>query len=339
MVLSELTAIPGVSGNERKIREKIISEAREYAHEVKTDKIGNVYAYKKGTAGSGAPVLLCAHMDEVGFIVKGVRDDGLIAYEPVGSMSSIDARIVVSKPVKVGENAVNGIIGAKAIHLQSPDERTQPLTHDKLFIDIGAKDKQSAEKLIKPGDFAAFDEACEEFGDGLVKSKALDDRVGVYNLLRILQNEYPVDVVCAFTVQEECGLFGARVAARQYNADTVIVLEGTSANDIGDVPEHFRVCSLNEGVAISFMDNSSIANVPLRSKLISVAEASGIRWQHKAYVAGGNDAGALQTIGGARAVCVLSVPCRYIHSPVSVAAFSDIDAQFALADAFLKSCN
>lgn len=329
--LKTLTAIPGVSGNEGKIRAKIIEEAKARGAEVRADRLGNVFAFKKG-AGKGH-ILIAAHMDEVGFIVRGIRDDGLIAYSPVGA---VDSRVVVSKPVRIGENSLPGVIGAKAIHLQSAEERGRVLSHGDMYIDIGAKDKQSAEKLVSPGDYVNFEESYVEFGAGLIKAKSLDDRVGVYNLLRLLENDYAPSITCAFTVQEEVGLIGARVAGRQVEADAAIVLEGTSANDIGGVPEHEQVCALTKGVAISFMDHSSIANFPLREALIKTAEAAGIKWQHKTYVSGGNDAGALQTARGALPVCVLSVPCRYIHSPVSVAAIEDINAQFALPDAYLR---
>ena len=335
MVLKEMALTRGVSGDEGCIRRFILEKIGDLADDVRVDRIGNILATRRARQKpNGRHALIGAHMDEVGLIVTGINDNGLLSYEPVGG---IDSRVVVSKRVRVGENALPGVIGAKAIHLQSAEERTQVLKHDKLFIDIGAKDKAAAEKLVSPGDYASFDSQWVEFGDGLVKCKALDDRVGCMTLLSALEGDYPCDLTCAFTVQEEIGLRGARVAGHQVDVDCAIALEGTTANDLGDVPEALRVCDVGKGVAISFMDNSSIAHPGLTHALRSLAEAHGIPWQVKRFVAGGNDAGAFQTARGAVPTAVLSVPCRYIHSPSSVASFKDIEAQYRLVDAFLQN--
>ena len=333
MELKTLTTLNGVSGDEGRVREVILDAARALCDEVKVDRPGNVLAYQKGTQG-GAHALVAAHMDEVGLIVLGVRDDGLLIYETVGG---IDARIMVSKRVRVGDRQIPGVIGCKAIHLQTAEERKKPLTHKQLYVDIGAKDKAAAEKLVSPGDYIAFDSEYIEFGEGFVKHKALDDRVGCYNLLRLMQRRYPCDVTYAFTVQEEVGLRGATVVARQVSATCALVLEATTANDLGDVDDHFKVCIPGKGVAISFMDTASIAHPGMHRALRQLAEDGGIAWQLKQYIAGGNDAGALQRSAGALPVCTISVPCRNIHSPANVAKYSDIDAQYHLAEAFLAA--
>ncbi len=335
MVLKELTQIRGVTGNEGAIRQYVIERAKATGAEVRVDRIGNVFAAKKGKANQDRRHLLfCAHMDEIGLIIVGIEDTGLLAYTPVGG---IDARVMVSKRVLIGDGAVPGVIGAKAIHLQTPEERQRPLSHDQLFIDIGAKDKADAEKLVSPGDYACPDSDYVEFGDGFVKAKALDDRAGCYNLLRILEGEYENDVTCAFVVQEEIGLHGSMVAAHQVQPDCAIVLEATAANDVGDVEPHFQVANPGQGVAISFMDNASIAHRGLFQALRDLAQEKQIPWQVKRYVSGGNDAGALQSAGGAVRTCVLSVPTRYIHSHSNVASLNDIEAQYQLAKAFAAS--
>jgi len=334
MELRELTALRGISGDEGEVRGAIVGQLRKLGVEYKVDRIGNVIAFKEGTGAWRKRALLAAHMDEIGLIALCVNDNGLISFQPVGG---VDARVLVSKRVLVGKAAVPGVIGAKAIHLQTPEERKQVLRHDQLYIDIGAKDRASAEKLVSPGDFASLDSAYVEFGDGFVKAKALDDRVSCYNLLRLLEGAYPCDLYCAFTVQEEVGLRGAKVVGRNVEADCALALEGTAANDLGDVPEHLRVCRAGKGVAISFMDNASLAHTGLNRALRDLAERHGIAWQVKSGISGGNDAGAIQTARGATATCVLSVPCRYIHSPSSVAKLSDIEAQYALVEAFLQS--
>ncbi len=334
MVLKDLCALRGVAGCEGPVREFILERAKTCADDVRVDRMGNVIATKYAKVKSDVTVLLDAHMDEVGMIIIGINDNGLLSYATVGG---IDPRVVVSKRVFVGADAVPGVIGAKAIHLQSPEDRARVLGHKDLYIDIGAKDKAAAERLVKPGDYVAFDGEWIEFGEGYVKSKALDDRIGCAIMLRVLENEYPVNVVCAFVVQEECGLRGARVARYNVDCDLALALEGTTANDLGMTDQHLKVCECGKGVAISFMDRASISNVKLFEALTSTAVTNKIAWQLKKYISGGNDAGALQTRKGPIPTGVLSVPCRYIHSPSSVANLADVEAQYALVDAFLKS--
>ena len=334
MVLKELTQLNGVSGDESAVRSYILDKLNALGVGVRVDRIGNIIATKAGRADAPRHVLFAAHMDEIGMIVTGIEDTGLLCYDTVGGIHS---KVMVSKRVLIGKDAVPGIIGAKAIHLQTPADRKALLPHKQLFIDIGAKDKADAEKLVSPGDYVYLDSPYETFGDGMVMSKALDDRIGCYNLLRILEDSYEDTVTCAFTVREEIGTHGARVLAHQIQPDCAIVLEATAANDLGDVDEHLRVCTLGNGVAISFMDNASIAHPGLNLALRNVGDAENIPWQVKTFVSGGNDAGALQSGGGPVRVCVLSVPCRYIHSHSNVCALSDIEAQYQLARAFAKS--
>ena len=170
----------------------------------------------------------------------------------------------------------------------------------------------------------------------MVKTKALDDRVGCTTMLALLEEEYPCDLTCVFTVQEEPGLRGAMTAAWSVqDADCAIALEGTAANDLGCVDGHLMVCQVGHGVAISPKDMSSIPNRQLYQALQAIGTEDGVRWQYKRYVSGANDAAPLQIRAGAKATCVLSVPCRYIHSPSSVTSFADVEAQFLLAHRFL----
>lgn len=334
MVLKDLCAIRGVSGDEQRVREYIRAHVEKYATQVRVDRIGNLIVYKKGTGESKRHIAIVAHMDEVGMIVRGINENGLISYAPCGG---IDPRVVISKPVRIGENEVPGVIGAKAIHLQSAAERATVLGHRDLYIDIGAKDKGAAEALVDPGDYISFDSKWVEFGDGMVKSRALDDRVGCMVMMSILEGEYPCDITCVFTVQEEIGTRGAMAASFNVESDAALILEGTSANDLACAETHKQVCCVKKGVAISFMDRASLGNVRLYKQLRQTAIDNAIPWQIKNFVAGGNDGGPFEKNAGARAVCVLSVPCRYIHSPSSVAAFADIEAQYRLVDAFLTA--
>ena len=334
MLLKELTAARGVSGNENEIRALLKKLCEERGVSCTVDRMGNLIATREGGDASAPHILLAAHMDEVGLIVTGVRDDGLLRYRPVGG---IDPRVLVSKCVLCGDAQVPGVIGAKAIHLQTPADRDRVLGHDSLYVDIGATSKAEAEKLCPPGTYIVFDSPLENFGDGLCVSRALDDRVGCLTLLRALDHGYRGKLTCAFTTQEEVGLRGATVLGHYMDNDLALVLEGTAANDLGDVPFEKQVCCVGQGVAISYIDNASIAHFGLLDAVEAIAVETGIPYQLKRAISGGNDAGPLQRGAGAKPTTVLSVPCRYIHSPSSVAAEKDIQAQSDLVNAFLDA--
>lgn len=332
LLLKELTAARGVSGNEHDIRALLQRLSEERGAACRVDRLGNLIATKDGGNGAAPHVLLAAHMDEVGMIVRGIQEDGLLRYQPVGG---IDPRVMVSKRVLCGDKMVPGVIGSKAIHLQSAGDRDKVLDHSNLYIDIGAKSKAEAEKLCPPGTYVVFDSPLEKFGEGMVVSRALDDRVGCLGLLRALENGYAGKLTCAFTVQEEVGLRGATVLGQSLPYDLAIVLEGTAANDLGDVDVQLQVCNVGQGVALSHIDRASIAHPKLRALIESVATEKKIPCQPKRFVSGGNDAGPLQHGAGAKPTAVLSAPCRYIHSPASVAAEADIKAQGDLVCAVL----
>jgi len=332
MELKTLCELNGASGQEGAVRKAILEAARPLCDDIRIDRMGNVIAFKKGRTG-GRHLLFSAHMDEVGFIILDATEEGLLVFRPVGG---IDPRVTVSKYVVVGEKKWKGVIGALAIHLQSAEDRKRVLDYDGLYIDIGAKTRDEALADCPPGSYAYFDSCYQEFGDGCAVSKALDDRVGCYNLLRLLENTYDADVTCAFVTQEEVGLRGAAGAAFAAQADTVLVLEGTTAGDMGDVEKVRRVCEPGKGVAISFMDHASIAHRGLYGELMALAQKRGIAHQVKRGATGGNDAGAYQRSKQGVRTCVLSVPCRYIHGPSSVVKLSDVEAQYDLARAYAE---
>ncbi len=333
MDLKTLCELNGTSGDEQAVRRAILEAAKMTGANVKIDRMGNVVAFKKGSAPAGKPhVCLSAHMDEVGFIVIGATDEGLLAFKPVGG---IDPRVVVSKHVKVG--GLDGVIGALAIHLQTKEQRAHVLPFSELYIDIGAKTKDEALEKAPPATYVYFESSYLPFGQGFVTAKALDDRVGCYNLLRLLDGDYACDVTCAFVTQEEVGLRGATGAAYLIDPDVALVLEGTAAGDMSDVPASRHVCDAGKGVAVSFMDNASIADQTLYQAMLKTALKENIPCQVKRGVTGGNDAGAYQRAKAGARTLVLSVPCRYIHGPSSVCALSDVEAQYELAKAYLMS--
>ncbi|MCL2545028.1 MAG: M20/M25/M40 family metallo-hydrolase [Clostridia bacterium] len=333
-LLKELTGLRGVSGDEGAVRDALRTIVAPLCDEVLADTMGNLIATRDGGDGTKPHVMLAAHMDEVGFIVMSATDAGLLRIQPVGG---VDPRVAVSKRVLVGPAAAPGVIGAKAIHLQSASDFDTVLGFDSLYVDVGAATQAKAEELCPPGSYITFDSPYVEFGDRRVKAKALDDRVGCLAMVHALQTaRYPGKLTCAFTVQEEVGLRGAAIAAYRVAPDLALVLEGTTCNDLGDVPPHLQVTRQGKGVAISVMDLSAIANAALLSAVRAAADARGIPWQHKQYVAGGTDAGAIHKSRRGVPCTVLSVPCRYIHSAASTAHLDDIAAQQALVVACLE---
>lgn len=327
--LKTLSELYGVSGNESRVRAFIRKEAEAYADELFTDPVGNLYVHRRG---SGVRVMLAAHMDEVGMIVRGITESGMLLYDAGG----IDPRVVVSTRVAIGPNDVPGVIGAKAIHLQTPEERTRALKHTDMYVDIGAKDRADAEKYVSLGDYISFTTKFARFGDGLVKGKALDDRVGCAILLELLKDRYDCDLWAVFTVQEELGLRGAAVTANRVKPDIALIVEGTTANDVAETPSHRSVTTVGAGAAISFMDGRTIVPEKMMATLREAAKREGIPWQMRRGTAGGTDAGVIhRSLTGV--VCGgISVPCRYIHSPISVASISDIEAAHQLAHTFLE---
>lgn len=174
--------------------------------EPKLDRLGNVVVVKPGTQGKGAKrVMLSAHMDEVGLIVANVTEEGFLRPLPIGG---VDPRVIISKRVLCGDDAVPGVIGAMAIHLQTAEDRKRVLGYDDIYVDIGAKDKAEAQAKCPMGTYITFDTDFVTFGDGFVSAKALDDRVGCYTLLKVLEGTYPCDVVAVFSSQEEVGCRG-----------------------------------------------------------------------------------------------------------------------------------
>lgn len=327
--LKTLSELYGVSGNETRVRAYLRKQAEPYADDIAVDPIGNLYVHK---CGEGPRVMLAAHMDEVGMIVRDITESGTLLYDAGG----IDPRVVVSKRVAIGPNDVPGVIGAKAIHLQSPEERKRVLKHTDLYVDIGAKDRADAEKLVGRGDYISFTTKFSHFGEGLVRGKALDDRVGCAILLELLRGSYQCDLWAVFTVQEELGLRGATVTAARVQPDVALILEGTTANDMAETPSHRSVTTVGAGAAISFMDGRTIVPEKMVATLRGAAMREGIPWQMRKGTAGGTDAGAIhRSLAGV--VCGgISVPCRYIHSPVSVASVADIEAAYRLAATFLQ---
>ncbi len=332
MLIRELTDLNGVSGNENDVRNYIIAKIQNLCDSYRVDSIGNIIAYKKGSGGK-FKVMLSAHMDEVGFIVSGHTDKGFIRFKAVGG---IDDRILPGKRVLVGKKKLGGVIGAKPIHQQEAEERAKITKIKNLYIDIGADTKEEAERLAPLGEFIAFDSEYVELGNGCVKAKALDDRVGCAVLMEALKHGYDFDLYACFTVQEEVGLRGAQVAAFNVMPDIALVIEGTTCADISGVEPHEYSTILGNGAALTLVDRTCYCHKELVRFLYDVAVKNNIRVQYKQTTTGGNDAGQIQRTGTGVKTASISVPCRYIHSPVSVMSRSDFECVERLTVAALN---
>ena len=332
--LKTLTEINAPSGHEQPIRRALLAELKEKGFNPTIDRMGNIIVVKEGSGPAPRKrVLVSAHMDEVGLIVTGHTEDGFLKVTQAGG---IDTRVLISKRVKVGDEEIPGVIGAVAIHLQSAADRQRVMGYREINVDIGAKNKGEAEGKAPKGTYISFDTPYVEYGEGFACGKAFDDRVGCWTILRLLEEELPCDLVAAF-VSEEVGCRGASGAAFAQEPDIGIVLEGTTCNDLGDIPEVAQVCKCGQGVAVSFMDNASIGNRALFRKAIEIGQREGIAHQVKSSVSGGNDGGVIQRAREGIPTLVLSVPCRYIHGPSSVVKLSDVEDQLTLARHLVNS--
>lgn len=330
--VKQLCALNGVSGNEDAVRDRIRTLAEPWADDIRTDPLGNLIVFRRGTRPTGTRLLLAAHMDEVGIIVRWITPDGFLRFSFVGG---VDRRVVLGRPVVLGPREIPGIIGLRAIHLVDREEREKVPSLESFYVDIGADSREEAEKLVSLGDCGSFVCPPEVFGDGLLKAKALDDRVGCAVMLKLLEEELPLDVTFVFTAQEEVGTRGALGAAFSLAPEVVLVLETTTAAEIPGVEEHRRVCACGKGPVISLMDSGTIYDRGLFEMLRDLAEEHAIPWQTKEYLAGGNDSRAFQRSRAGVRVAALSAPVRYLHSPASVGSVEDFTNMLCLARLFL----
>lgn len=330
--LKEICTLDGTSGDESAVREYIMNYIT--ADDITVDNLGNLIVFKKGKKAPKNKIMLAAHMDEVGFMVTDVTEDGFLRFAAVGG---IDPRVVLGRAVRF-RNGTLGVVGTKATHQQSADERKKAPDFDDMYIDIGAADREAAEKLVSRGDTACFDSDFFAFGDSFVKGKAIDDRAGCLIMMDMINSELPYDMWFAFTVQEEVGTRGAKAASFSVQPDIALVLETTTACDIGGVGGDKRVCQLGKGCVVSYMDRNTIYDKELYKLAFDTAEKLGLPAQTKTVVAGGNDSGAIHVSRGGVRTCAMSVPCRYLHSPSCVIKMSDFEATKALAIAMAEAC-
>jgi tetrahedral aminopeptidase len=328
-LLESLCNACAVSGDEREVRKIVLEQLKPVADEVRVDALGNVLVIRRATdTDQQKPplrVMLAAHMDEVGFMITADDGDGYYRFNPVGG---VDTRHLPGKPVWIGNDHVLGVIGAKPIHLTTPSERRSVISLDNLRMDVSPNGKK-----IKPGDRATFGTSFSRQGPSL-RAKALDDRLGVATLIELVKNPpVNIELLAAFTVQEEVGLRGAQVAAYTFNPDIAIALDCTPAYDLPtwDNEENTQYNTrLDAGPAIYVADGATLSDPRLIRHFVNTAESHKIPYQFRQAGGGSTDAGTIHKQRGGIPSISISVPGRYLHTAASIVRLSDWQHTFQL---------
>lgn len=338
-LLERLCNACAVSGDESEVRKIVLEEVETHADEVKIDAIGNLLVTKQGSGdpSRGLRVMLAAHMDEIGFMLTYSDGEGLFRFEAVGG---VDERQLAGKAVWVGRAHVPGVIGTKPIHLTTSEERTRSISIDNLRIDLGSGNHSS----VKVGDRATFATSFTRLGPSL-RAKALDNRLGVATLIELVKNAPThIDLLAAFTVQEEVGLRGARVAAYTFNPDLAIAIDSTPALDLPVWDEKDNPLEANpryntrldDGPAIYVADRATLSDPRLIRHLVTTAESLEIPYQFRQPGGGGTDAGIIHLSREGIPSVSVSVPGRYAHTAAAIARLADWQNTYALIHAALS---
>lgn len=335
-LLNRICTTPGAPGFEQKIRALVIEEVKPYVDHIELDNMGNVYAVKKGK--SDKKVMVGAHMDEIGFIVTHIDDQGFIRFHTLGGF---DPKTLTAQRVLIhGKEDVIGVMASKPIHVMSPEERKKnPKTTD-FFIDTGLP-AEKVKELVKVGDSITRERAFIEMGE-CVNSKSLDNRLAVFILIEAFKNlkdkEIPFDLYGVFTVQEEVGIRGANVATLNIKPDFGFGLDTTIAFDLPGASEHEKITRLGEGAAIKIMDASTICDYRMVEYMKQTADGNKIQWQPEILTAGGTDTSGIQrmTEGGSIAGAV-SIPTRHLHQVIEMASKKDIQSCIDLLSACVSN--
>ncbi|MGI4792353.1 MAG: M42 family metallopeptidase [Janthinobacterium lividum] len=338
-LLKKLCETPGISSREDQVRDLVIEELRPLTDEISVDTLGNVIAIKKGNGGPR--VMLAAHMDEIGFLVKFVDDKGFLRLQPVGGW---DPRTMVAQRVHVHGYAGQTLLGtlmpaAKPIHLLNADDIGKPPKIDEFFVDLGLPGTE-VKALVEIGDMVTMARTTEQIGNNIV-SKSLDDRLSVFVMIEALRaiGPHEAEIIAVATTQEEVGLRGATTAAYALEPQIGIALDVTLANDFPGTSEQDQVTRLGEGAALKIMDSSTLSHPKLLRHFRDLAEKHGIKHQLEILSRGGTDAGGIQRSRAGVPTFTLSLPTRYIHTVNEMASVADIEAATALLARYLEDAH
>lgn len=324
-LMKRLSVASGISGFEGEVRDIIRSELEGHVDEIEEDSLGNIIAVKRG---SGPSIMLAAHMDEIGLMVRHIDKKGFIRFSKIGGISD---QMILNQAVWIhGENGpVMGVIGSKPPHRMKASERKKVTTHDNMFIDIGASSKEDAEELVAVGDPITFHAPYSELANSRFTGKALDNRIGCLVMVEVLKRvETGVTVYGVGTVQEEVGLKGAKTSAFRLNPDMALALDVTIAGDHPGMKEEEAPAKLDGGPAIILTDASGrgiITHPRVKDWLLETASEEDIPVQIEVSEGGTTDATAIHLTREGIPAGVVSVPTRYIHTTVSMASMKDIE--------------
>ncbi len=323
-LLKDICEIPGAPGFEKPIRDLVIKEISDHVDEVSVDNMGNVIAIKKGVKNpDGKKVMVAAHMDEIGFLVSHIDENGFIRFQTLGGF---DPKTLTSQRVIIhGREDVIGVMGSKPIHVMKAEERNKPAKIEDFFIDCGLS-KEALDGLIEIGDPITRQRELIEMGE-CVNCKSIDNRVSVYILIEALKliKSPAFDFYAVFTVQEEVGIRGANVASHTINPDFGLALDTTIAYDLPGAQSHERVTELGKGTAIKIMDAMTICDSRMVRFLKETAKKHNISWQPEILAAGGTDTSGVQRMGKNGSIAgAISIPTRHLHQVIEMAHKSDI---------------
>jgi tetrahedral aminopeptidase len=334
-LLKELCETPGVPSREERIREVARRELTPLVDDLRVDAMGNLIAHKRG---SGPKVMIAAHMDEIGFLVKHIDDKGFVRLQPLGGW---DPRAMVAQRVWVHGFAGTGLLGAlqtgnKPSHTQTPEERNKVPTLADFYVDLGLG-ADEIKKSVQVGDPVTMVRTTERMGNR-VMSKTLDDRVGLFVMIEAIRacKNPAAEIFAVATTQEEVGCRGAETAAYAIQPHVGVALDVTLAADVPGVSEQDQVTQLGKGVALKIMDSFSLSHPVLVRQFQAIAQAHGIAHQMEVLPLGGTDAGPIQRSQGGVPAITLSIPTRYVHTPNEMADMGDIEACIALLAKYLE---
>ena len=325
-----MTEINAPAGHEQPIRRALLEELKAKGHNPYIDKMGNVIVVKEGDGPAPRKrVMVSAHMDEVGLIVTGHTDGGFLKVNQAGG---IDPRVLISKRVLVGDDNIPGVIGAVAIHLQSAAERARVMGYRDIAVDIGAIDKKEAERKAPIGTYISFDTPYVEYGEGFACGKAFDDRVGCWTILRLLEEELPCDLIAVFTAEEEVGCRGSKTAAFAIEPDLAVVLDVGFALTPGCGPD------VAKPLDMPIFTHGPYVQPKLNKRLIDCAKAHHIKFsQEVSSRSTGTDADDIVISRGGVPTVIISLPLKYMHSPVEMLRMSDVKNVGKLLAAFIET--
>lgn len=344
-LLEELCNAIGVSGYEDDVRDIVARRIKPFVDEMQTDALGNLIAWKRSKSKDAPTLMLDAHMDEIGLVVSYIESSGFLRFATIGGW---DERVLPAHAVMIRTREgkrVRGVLGVPPPHIQKDEDRRKPYAAESLFIDTGARSREEVKELgIRVGDSAVLYYPFAEMTNGAVVGKAFDDRAGCAAQIAILEElskdkNLRVNVAAVFSTFEEIGARGAKVAAHTVDPQIALVFEGTVAGDFPGIAEARSPSRQGLGPAISIMDKTTHCAPKVVQMLEQIAERENIPYQFKTPISGGTDGARIHISKGGVLTGVISVPCRYIHSPHAIMRLEDFHHTVRLGTAFVRECH